>query len=92
MKYSICAWLLPLTVLAAPASAEVIKVDVASRTDAGSGYEQVAGRLHFAVDPKNLRNAVIADIDKAPRNAQGLVEFVAARMARRSRCASNQLA
>jgi len=77
MKYSICAWLLPLTVLAAPASAEVIKVDVASRTDAGSGYEQVAGRLHFAVDPKNPRNAVIADIDKAPRNAQGLVEFVA---------------
>jgi Alpha/beta hydrolase domain len=77
MKYSICAWLLPLTVLSAPASAEVIKVDVASRTDAGSGYEQVVGRLHFAVDPKNPRNAVIADIDKAPRNAQGLVEFVA---------------
>ena len=43
----------------------------------GSRYEQVVGRLHFAVDPKNPRNAVIADIDKAPRNAQGLVEFVA---------------
>jgi hypothetical protein len=77
MKYSICALLPLLTVLAAPASAEVTRVEVASRTDAGSGYEQVAGRLHFAVDPKNPRNAVIADIDKAPRNAKGLVEFVA---------------
>ena len=27
------------------------------------------------MDPKNPRNAVIADIDKAPRNAAGLVEF-----------------
>ena len=77
MKYSICALLPLLTVLAVPASAEVTRVEVASRTDAGSGYEQVMGRLHFAVDPKNPRNAVIADIDKAPRNAKGLVEFVA---------------
>ena len=60
-----------------PANAEVTKVDVISRTDIGAGYEQVVGRLHFAVDPKNPRNAVIADIDKAPKNAAGLVEFVA---------------
>ena len=60
---------------APPASAEVTKVDVGSRTDIGGGYEQVVGRIHFAVDPKNPRNAVIADIDKAPRNAAGLVEF-----------------
>src|SRR5512135_3028499 len=59
------------------AGAEVTRVEVASRADMGSGYEQVVGRLHFAVDPKNPRNAVIADIDKAPRNAAGLVEFVA---------------
>jgi hypothetical protein len=59
------------------ASAEVIRVDVTTRTDTGSGYEQVTGKLHFAVDPKNPRNAVIADIDKAPKNAAGLVEFVA---------------
>ncbi len=58
-----------------PASAEVTKVEVISRTDIGGGYEQVVGRIHFAVDPKNPRNAVIADIDKAPRNPAGLVEF-----------------
>ena len=31
--------------------------------------------LHFAVDPRNSANRVIADLDKAPRNASGLVEF-----------------
>jgi|KBSMisStandDraft_5_1062788.scaffolds.fasta_scaffold05892_9 hypothetical protein len=58
-----------------PANAEVTKVEVIARTDLGGGYEQVVGRLRFAVDPKNPRNAVIADIDKAPRNPAGLVEF-----------------
>ena len=33
--------------------------------------------LHFAVDPKDPRNQVIADLDKAPRNAAGRVEFSA---------------
>jgi hypothetical protein len=71
--------LLALTVgLVAPsARAEVTKVDVTTRTDIGSGYELVVGRLHFAVDPKNPRNAVIVDLDKAPKNANGRVEFVA---------------
>ncbi len=71
---------LALTMLAAVvpfARAEVTKVDVTTRTDMGSGYEQVVGRIHFAVDPKNPRNQGIADIDKAPKNAAGLVEFVA---------------
>jgi hypothetical protein len=79
-RLALCPLLFALTtfVLAAvvpPASAEVTKVEVSSRTDIGGGYEQVVGRIHFAVDPKNPRNAVIADIDKAPRNAAGLVEF-----------------
>ena len=67
--------LLAFTLAAQTARAEVTKVEVAARTDLGGGYEQVVGRIHFAVDPKNPRNAVIADIDKAPRNAAGLVEF-----------------
>src|SRR5206468_7139426 len=37
----------------------------------------IAGTVHFAVDPRDPRNAVIADIDRAPRNAAGLVEFSA---------------
>ena len=55
--------------------AEVTKVDVTSRIDVEYGYEQITGRVHFAVDPKDPRNAVIADIDKAPKNANGRVEF-----------------
>ena len=58
------------------ARAEVTRVDVARRTDLGaSGYEKIAGTIHFAVDPKNPRNRSIADIDFAPTNASGLVEF-----------------
>jgi hypothetical protein len=63
--------------VATPARAEVAKAEIVSRADIGGGYEQIVGRLHFAVDPKNPRNAVIVDLDKAPKNAAGLVEFVA---------------
>jgi hypothetical protein len=38
-------------------------------------YEQVEGKIFFAVDPKNPLNASIADIQRAPRNGQGKVEF-----------------
>jgi hypothetical protein len=38
-------------------------------------YERLTGKLFFAVDPRNSANAIITDIDKAPRNAQGKVEF-----------------
>ena len=34
-------------------------------------------RVYFAVDPNNPHNKIIADLDKAPRNAQGKVEFSA---------------
>jgi len=58
--------------------AEVLRVDVTTRADVGaSGYEKILGVVHFAVDPKDPRNRVIADIDKAPANAAGRVEFQA---------------
>ncbi len=72
---------------AAPALtlAEVVGVDIATRTDVQNGaafgdagaYELLTGRIRFAVDPKNARNQVIADLDKAPRNAAGKVELSA---------------
>ena len=40
-------------------------------------YEQVDGNAHFAVDPMHAANASICDLKLAPRNVQGLVEFVA---------------
>ena len=38
-------------------------------------YQQLDGVVHFAVDPEDGANETIADIQLAPRNGQGLVEF-----------------
>jgi hypothetical protein len=58
------------------ARADVTRVEIAKRADVGtSGYEKIVGTIHFAVDPKDPRNRVVADLDKAPVNAAGLVEF-----------------
>jgi hypothetical protein len=40
-------------------------------------YEKVVGRFHGVLDPKQPLNVVIVDLDKAPRNAQGQVEYSA---------------
>ncbi|MBI5768784.1 MAG: hypothetical protein HZA93_13380 [Verrucomicrobia bacterium] len=64
--------------LVVAAWAEVTRVDIAQRMDVGaSGYEKLVGTAHFAVDPENARNRVIADIDRAPLNKEGRVEFSA---------------
>ena len=65
------------------ASAEVVRIEVHSREDlAGEkayglagGYEKLVGTIYFEVDPANSANRIIADIDLAPRNARGRVEF-----------------
>ena len=69
--------------VAIPASAEVVRIEVKSRTPVLAGqpfgtvgpYERLSGTIHFAIDPRNSANLIIADIDKAPRNAAGKVEF-----------------
>lgn len=38
-------------------------------------YERIEGIVHYALDPTHPENAKIVDLDKAPRNAQGLVTF-----------------
>jgi len=43
---------------------------------AGVGqYEKIAGIAHGELDPNDPRNAVITDIELAPRNANGKVEY-----------------
>ena len=69
---AICA--LVLLVLAESAIAEVVRIDVRRRDDAGT-HERVIGRVHFAIDPTLPANRGIADLDQAPRNAAGKVEF-----------------
>lgn len=79
-------WLLTIGAFLIPASdAHVTRVEIISRTDLQDGkpfglagvYEKIVGRVYFAVDPRNIHNAQIVDLDKAPRNAQGEVEFSA---------------
>jgi len=65
--------LLVLT-LANASSAEVVRIDVRQRDDAGT-HERVIARVYFAVDPTLAANRGIADLDRAPRNADGKVEF-----------------
>ena len=74
--------------LAAPAAADarVTRIEIErvesptfdgrSFGDAGP-YEKLVGRVHAEVDPEAPENAVIADIELAPRNARGMVEYSA---------------
>ena len=74
-----------LFLLLAPASspAEVTRVDIQRREDVLGGksfgkvgpYEKLVGKVYVAVDPDNPHNKIIVDLDKAPKNAQGKVEF-----------------
>jgi hypothetical protein len=63
-----------LLLLAQVASAEVVRIDVRRRDDVGT-HERVIGRVYFAIDPGLPANRTIADIDLAPTNADGKVEF-----------------
>lgn len=59
-------------------SAAVTRVEVTSRANLPiADYESVSGKVYFAVDPKLPANRIITDIDRAPRNDKGLVEFSA---------------
>ncbi len=70
--------------LASPAQARITKV-VITRTESptfqgasfGSvgPYEKLVGRATGEVDPRDPKNAIIADIALAPRNARGMVEY-----------------
>src|SRR5881396_493691 len=77
--------LLATLFLVLPAFAEVVRVEIRTHSDLIGGksfglagpYEKLAGKIYFAVDPKNAANRTIADIDLAPLNASGKVEFSA---------------
>ena len=68
---------------AVPLSAEVVRIEVQSRSDLVGGqpfgaagpYEKLSGKIFFAVDPALPANRIVTDLDKAPRNAGGKVEF-----------------
>ena len=72
-------------VLATPARAELKRVEIVKRADVLNGksfgeagaYEKIHGKAFFAIDPKLPGNRMVKDIDLAPRNKEGKVEFSA---------------
>lgn len=50
--------------------------DGASFGEAGQ-YEVLAGRAYGELDPNDERNAIITDLQLAPKNARGMVEYEA---------------
>jgi hypothetical protein len=65
--------------------AAVKSIQVIDRSDVLDGesegaagrYERIIAKAHFAVDPNLAANKIIADIDLAPRDEKGMVEFSA---------------
>lgn len=45
--------------------------------DLPASYEMLRGKVYGELDPKDRRNAIIQDIELAPRNSRGRVEYVA---------------
>src|SRR5688572_6195822 len=64
-------------------SSRVTALEIVSRGPAFGGrpfgavgpYEILIGRARAVIDPQAALNAQIVDLDKAPRNAAGLVEY-----------------
>ncbi len=66
-----------LLLLAPAAGARVRKVEILERSPVAGGYERVVGRVHFGVDPKLAANRIVRDLEYAPVDAAGEVEFTA---------------
>src|SRR4051812_41419328 len=80
------ALLLTIGAVAPDASAQVMRLEIVSRAPAPASpqgdspavpYEILRGRIHGEVDPRDSHNRIIQDLDLAPRNARGKVEYVA---------------
>ncbi|HEV7821507.1 MAG TPA: hypothetical protein VGO84_10025 [Burkholderiales bacterium] len=71
--------------VAAPVAARVIEINVTMVEPFAAGiaygatgaYERVRGTFKGELDPADARNKVIVNLDRAPRNARGLVEYEA---------------
>ena len=77
------ALVLVLGLCASLAEARVVRFVVEQRRVFADGmafgtvgpYERLDGTVYMEVDPADPLNALIVNLDKAPRNARGLVEF-----------------
>src|SRR5262249_41701326 len=74
---------LSLRLAASTAHARVARIEITRTEPFAAGqtfgtvgaYEKVVGRFHGELDPSDPLDAVVVDLDKAPRNARGRVEY-----------------
>ena len=72
-------WAMSASVQARIDRFEILKTEPAfegRRFDGTGEFERIIARAHGSLDPSDRANALIQDIDLAPRNAQGRVEYV----------------
>ena len=64
-------------VVASPTRAEIRRLVVEhTETLEAHGYEKLTGHAFGEIDPRHPLNAIITDLELAPRNARGMVEYV----------------
>ena len=76
-----------VALLLSPSSgfSQVVSIEITSRAPVENGrvfgnagpYEMIRGRVHGEVDPSDRRNRIIQDLELAPLNSHGKVEYVA---------------
>ncbi|MEA2907163.1 MAG: hypothetical protein QOI12_4550 [Alphaproteobacteria bacterium] len=85
MKPTLACAGVALIAMTAAADARVTRLEISRQEPFAAGqafgnsgaYEKIAGRFHGELDPAHPLNAAIVDLDKAPRNAKGMVEYSA---------------
>jgi hypothetical protein len=83
MKYRILRTAIAVVAACGALSAEVTRVEITRTEDVLGGksfgsvgaYEKLTGKVYYAVSPDNPHNKIIVDLDKAPRDSKGRVEF-----------------
>ncbi len=68
-----------ILMVAIPAEAEITRlvVEHTERLGGDGGYEKLTGHAYGEVDPRHPLNAIITDLELAPPNRLGMVEYVA---------------
>jgi len=82
-RHLAAAAVLALPLMAGQAEARITRLEITRVEPALGGaafgatgtFERVVGKAHGEIDPKAAANAGITDIDLAPRNARGMVEY-----------------
>ena len=83
LRHCLMTMLVACIVIPSPVPAKVVRVEIDSAEQVANGrlfgrsgaYEKITGKIHLEVDPDNQANQLIIDLDLAPRNGRGNVEF-----------------